>query len=301
VTRSEGWMKKLPLHLRFALLFGISLAIWWRPLIATLVLAANDNEYTHIFLIIPVSAALIFLEWPGLRVEPKPNVRVGSALLLLATLIGALGRWPGFGSSRDLQLSLSMMAVVTWWIGAFVVCFGSRAARLLVFPLCFLYWLVPIPEFALDRMVGLLQLGSAWTARALFAAAGVPVTQSGVLLSIPRLTIEVAKECSSIRSSLMLVVTSMVLAHLFLRSMGRKIFLVLVAIPLSIARNGFRIFTLSMLGLHVDPGFLFGSLHQKGGILFFILAQSAVLALLWLLRWPESLQSREAVFHPTRA
>jgi exosortase len=294
-------MKKLSPHLRFALLFAISLALWWRPLLATLVLAANDNEYTHIFLIIPVSAVLIFLEWPGLRSAPKPGPGAGSALLLLSVSIGALSRWSAFGLSPDLQLSLSMLALVTWWIGAFVFSFGIGAVRVLVFPLCFLYWLVPLPEFALTRMVGLLQLGSAWGARALFAAAGVPVTQSGVLLSIPQLTIEVAKECSSIRSSLMLVVTSMVLAHLFLRSIGRKIFVVLVAIPLSIARNGFRIFTLSMLGLHVDPGFLFGSLHQKGGILFFILALSAVMALLWLLRRTEDRQSQEAVLHPTRA
>jgi exosortase len=294
-------MKKLLPHLAFSLLCAVSLAFWWRPLIATFVLAANDNEYTHIFLIIPISATLIFLEWSGLRVEPKPSVRVGSALLLLAVLIGALGRWPAFSSSRELQLSPSMMAVVTWWVGAFVLCFGSRAARLLAFPLCFLYWLVPIPEFALGMMVSLLQHGSAWAARILFSAAGVPVTQDGVLLSIPQLTIEVAKECSSIRSSLMLVVTSMVLAHLFLRSTGRKILVVLVAIPLSIARNGFRIFTLSMLGMHVDPGFLFGSLHQKGGILFFVLALAVILLLVWLLRQTEDQPSQEAVLHPTGA
>jgi exosortase len=297
-TRSEGWMKKLSPHLRFALLFAISLALWWRPLLATFVLAANDSEYTHIFLIIPVSAALIFLEWRSVQDASKPSVPVGSALLLLAVLIGCFGRFAGHG---DLQLSLSMVALVTWWIATFVFCFGMQVSRLLVFPLCFLYWLVPIPEFALARMVGLLQLGSAWTARALFAAVGVPVAQSGVLLSIPELTIEVAKECSSIRSTLMLVVTSMVLAHLFLRSIGRKIVVVLVAIPLSIARNGFRIFALAMLGIHVDPGFLFGSLHHKGGILFFILALFAVLALLWLLRWTEGTQSQEAAFHPTRA
>jgi hypothetical protein len=56
-----------------------------------------------------------------------------------------------------------------------------------------------------------------------------------------------------------------------------------VAIPLSIAKNGVRIFTIAMLGTHVDPGFLHGTLHRKGGILFFLLALFAVLLLLWLL------------------
>jgi exosortase len=294
-------MTKFSPQLRFALLGAISLAIWWRPLTTTLVLAVNDDQYTHIFLIVPISIALIFLERRSVYSAPETNIPLGSALFLLAALIGCVGR---IGAERLLPyvgLSLNMAALVTWWIAAFVFCFGSRIARRLVFPLCFLYWLVPIPETILSGVVAGLQRSSAWTARELFTAAGVSITQKGVLLYIPQLTIEVAKECSSIRSTLMLVVTSMVLAHLFLRSMSRKILVVLVAIPLSIARNGFRIFALSMLGMHVDPGFLFGSLHHKGGIVFFVLALAALLLLLWLLRWTEEQQSLAPASHLTGA
>ncbi len=81
-----------------------------------------------------------------------------------------------------------------------------------------------------------------------------------IVVSIPGLDIEVAQECSSIRSSLMLVVTTMVLAHLFLRSWWRKVLLIAVAIPLSVAKNGFRIFTIGELGTRVDPSFLSGRL-----------------------------------------
>jgi exosortase/archaeosortase family protein len=55
------------------------------------------------------------------------------------------------------------------------------------------------------------------------------------------------------------------------------------AIPLSIAKNGVRIFTISMLGTRVDPGFLHGNLHRHGGVIFFLLALLAVVLLLWLL------------------
>jgi exosortase len=287
-------MTKLSPHLSFALLSTISLAIWWHPFINTLVLAANDDQYTHIFLIIPVSAGLICLEWRSVDTTPERNVALGAGMLLLAALIAGVGRLEAERESRDVQLSLSMVALVTWWIAAFVFCFGTRIARRLVFPLCFLYWIVPMPESIVSGMVSGLQRSSAWTARELFTAAGVPVTQNGVLLYIPKLTIEVAKECSSIRSTLMLVVTSMVLAHLFLRSISRKMLVVLAAIPLSIARNGFRIFALSMLGIRVDPGFLFGNLHHRGGVVFFILALAAILFLLWLLRWNEDQQALPA-------
>ena len=267
---------------RLALLCAVSVVIGWRPLFSTLTLALHADEYTHLLLIVPISVSLIFAERAALKPASKPAVGFGSALLVIACLVGGYSHWtPGLQS--DTQLSLSMLAIVIWWIGSFVLCCGSRLARLFLFPLCFLFWLIPIPALGLDKIVAIWQQGSAISASLLFSALGVPVTQDGIMLSIPGLSLEVAQECSSLRSSLMLIVTSMVLAHLFLRSFWRKAVVVLVAIPLSIMKNGVRIFTISMLGTRVDPGFLHGNLHHNGGILFFLLALFAVLFLLWLL------------------
>jgi exosortase len=266
----------------FALLFAVSIVMGWRPLLGTFALAMRSGEYTHLLLILPISASLIYAERDALKPRFEPGVGLGSALLALAILIGGCSIWIG-GFASDLQLCFGMLAVVIWWIGSFVFCFGLRVARLFLFPLGFLFWLVPIPQLALDKIVAIWQHGSATSASLLFSAVGVPVAQNGIFLSIPGLTLEVAQECSSLRSSLMLVVTSMVLAHLFLRSFWRKAVVVLVAVPLSIAKNGVRIFTIAMLGTGVDPGFLNGKLHHHGGIAFFLLALVAVLLLLWLL------------------
>ena len=156
-------------------------------------------------------------------------------------------RWKALALSPNERLAVNMLALVVWWIAAFILCFGDRAFRRSLFPLCFLFWLVPFPDFVLNPVVNLLQQGSAAAAHLLFAAVGVPVEQRGVLLHIPGLMVEVARECSSIRSSLMLIVTTMVLAQLLLRSPWRKALVILVAIPLSVAKNGLRIFVIAML------------------------------------------------------
>ncbi len=275
-------MTRMPASGKFALLFAVPLLVGWRPLFATFALALRSSEYTHLFLIVPISAALIYSERGALKSASASGLGLGSTLLVIATLIRGYAHWMD-GSGSDAYLSVSMLAIVIWWIGSFVVCFGLRAARLFLFPLCFLFWLVPAPALILSKVVAVWQQGSAMSASWLFMALGIPVTQDGIMLSIPGLSLEVAQECSSLRSSLMLVVTSMVLAHLFLRSFWRQTAVVLVAIPLSIAKNGVRIFTIAMLGTRVDPGFLHGTLHRKGGILFFLLALFAVLLGLWLL------------------
>jgi exosortase len=280
-------MTRLSPSRQFALLCAASLVIGWQPLLSTFTLALRANEYTHMLLIVPISAALIFSERAVLKPALGPAVGLGSALLVMAILIGGYARWM-LGSPSDTQLALSMLAIVIWWIGSFVLCFGVGMARLFLFPLCFLFWLVPIPAPALSKIIAFWQQGSATSASMLFSALGIPVTQDGIMISIPGLNLEVAQECSSVRSSLMLIVTSMVLAHLFLRSFWRKAAVVLAAIPLSIAKNGFRIFTIAMLGTRVDRGFLHGNLHRHGGILFFLLALFVLLSLLWLLNRGEN-------------
>ena len=80
-----------------------------------------------------------------------------------------------------------MLALVACWSASFALCFGASAFRRAIFPLAFLLWMVPLPEFVLDRIVSLLQLGSAAAAHLLFLAARIQVAQRGLLIHIPGL------------------------------------------------------------------------------------------------------------------
>jgi len=276
----------------FASFCVVSILFWWRPLVRTLHLALTSDAYTHILLILPLSAALVYFDSKhqgsqALRVDPRPSRGIGATLLVLALLLGCYVRWGMATTPDDVRLSLAMFAIVTWWIAAVLFCFGARTLRSFLFPLCLLFLVVPIPEFALNSIVGFLQYQSAVASRIMFRAIGVPATQDGIIVSIPGLDLEIAPECSSIRSSLMLIITTLVLAHLFLRTWWRKALLVVIAIPLSVAKNGLRIFTIGELGTRVDPAFLSGNLHHHGGIIFFGIAVVVLVALLWILHRTE--------------
>jgi exosortase len=278
--------------LGFAVLCVVSIVFWWHPLVATLELALSNDAYTHILLILPMSLALIYMDSNqgdsnGRVVDRRLGARLGASLLALALLVDGYERWRLNSATADVRLTLGMFALVTWWIASVIVCFGSKTFRSFLFPLCFLFLLVPIPGFALSWIVEFLQYQSASASRLMFRAIGVPATQDGIMVYIPNLDIEVARECSSIRSSWMLVVSTMVLAHLFLRSWWRKTLLVALAIPLSVAKNGLRIVTIGELGTRVDPGYLTGNLHHHGGIVFLGVALVVVVALLWILRRTE--------------
>ena len=180
---------------------AISLLIWWHPVFSSLALALRDDQYTHLLLILPVSAALIYLEWKPSEFSADSGMSIGLVLLGAAVGVAVVARLPISALPHDEQLSLNTLALVLWWIGGFIVSFGTRVSRRALFPLCFLFWMVPIPAFLLNPIVRLLQEGSAASAHLLFAVTGVPVAQDGIQLTIPGLTVEVVRERSSIRSA----------------------------------------------------------------------------------------------------
>lgn len=273
---------KLSPPLLFSILSVVSLMVWWSSFISTFALAWRDSQYTHILLILPVSISLIYKEWKSSESSEKSRSTIGSILLVAALVATVIARFHIASLPRDQQLSVNMLALVVWWIGAFIVSFGTRAFQRALFPLSLLFWIVPIPEFLLNPIVRLLQEGSAASARLLSEAAGVPTVQDGTRITIPGLTVEVAAECSSIRSSLMLVVTTMVLAQASLRSAWRKALVIAVAIPLSVGKNGVRIFVLAILTTRVDRSFITGRLHHQGGIIYFLIALAAIISVIWI-------------------
>ena len=277
----ESISKLSPLSL-FSLLTAISLMVWWSPLTSSLGLAVRDSQYTHILLILPLSISLICLEWKSSDSSAGSRSGIGLILLVAALVATVIARSHIASLPHDQQLSANMLALVVWWIGAFIVSFGTRAFQRALFPLCFLFWIVPIPQVVLNPIVRLLQEGSVISTRLLFTLFGVPSTHEGTLITIPGLTDEVAAECGSIRSSLMLVVTTMVLAQILLRSTWRKALVIAVAVPLSVAKNGLRIFVLAMLTTRVNRSYITGRLHHEGGIIYFLIALASIILLIWI-------------------
>jgi exosortase len=269
------------------LLLLVTAAVWWQPLASTLRLALNRDEYTHILLILPISASLIFLERRRLSWDNRPAYALSGLFLFLALLLYVVARWKAQALPEDISLFLSMVAVVICLVAAALLWLGLNNVRVLMFPILFLFLVVPLPQFVVDTLADSLQLWSAYVARIMFLMVGVPVTQDGVTLSIPALDIVVARECSSIRSSSILFLIGMVLGQLFLRSWWRKVLFIACAVPLAALKNGFRIFVITEIATRVDPTFFEGQFHRHGGIVFLALAIAIMLVLLRILQKTE--------------
>ena len=253
----------------FAASVFTSLLIFWAALHRLLHLAWN-SEFSYTPFIPGITTFLVLNRRRSIFREAKPFPLLGSVVVLIGMAASILANVFQSLTPPD-GLCLQMFGIVVIWWGLFISCYGFEAAQKATLPLCLLLFVIPPPERAGGAVVAFLQGESATLSYHLFRIIGVPAIRDGMLISLPQLTIEVAPECSGIRSSISLLIVTLAVADLYVRYPLNKILLVLLVVPLSILKNAVRIVTLSTLALYVDPSFLTGPLHHQGGILFFFI------------------------------
>ncbi len=247
----------------------------------TLVLASDT--FSQIPLIPLVSLFFIYLNRRVVFSDLSFGWVLGASLITPGALAVATARFNMWQLILPNQVSLFTFGIVLIWIGAFALFLGTRAFRAACFPLLFLVFTIPIPEPLLSNLIAWLQNGSADVAEEFFRLGGVPYLRKDLVFDLPGVAIQVAEECSGIRSTLALLVTAVLASHLFLKTTWKRILLCLAVIPLAILKNGLRIMTLSALAVYVNPGFLHGNLHHHGGVVFFVLALVPLgLLMIWL-------------------
>ena len=272
-------------HLLFLLLTLLAVLMGYTPLRDLLRLTDHKEYYSHILLIPLVSGFFFYTGRKAIFSNLKYSSTIGVPVILCGILLYLLGWDKGYQLNQDDYSSLMTFSVILFWIGGFVLVYGTNAFREAMFPILFLVFTIPIPSVLMEKTISALLAGSTVATDILFKLTGIPYLKEGAVFHLPGMSIEVAKECSGIRSSLGLFITAVLAGHLFLKTFQKKVVLALLVFPITVLKNGFRIVTLSSLAVYVDEKFLTQSfLHHSGGFLFYIPALLLLGIVMWWLR-----------------
>jgi exosortase C (VPDSG-CTERM-specific) len=270
---------------RFLIFIVLLAAAFTRPLV-TLFTTAIDNDLNSYIILVPfVAAYFLFLNRHQLTTQAETSP-AWAALPVVAGVAALVFFWTtgGSGISLNNRTAVIMCSFVCFvWAGGFLL-MGHQWMRSAAFSMLFLAFLIPLPDQVVDWMETSLQSASASAANMFFALSGTPALKTGNVLELPGITIQVAQECSGIRSTWVLFITSLLAAQLFLVRPLSRLALAAAVIPLGILRNGFRIMVIGLLCVHVDPDMIHSVIHRRGGPIFFILSLGPLLVLLWILR-----------------
>jgi len=217
-----------------------------------------------------IIAAALWLVWQSrekLKVTTiSPAPVVGWTTLLAGLVLMFLGRTQGV-------LPAEVISVIPVIIGCVLVSVGWPMLRVLAFPIGFLFFAVPAPDWAIDAAtVPLKVFISDLVTRELYAA-GYPIAQNGVMIMIGSYQVLVKDACSGMNSIFALSAIGVFYAYAFRwENKLRSILLLAAIIPVTIAANFIRVIALVLIAYYGGVDLLESTLHDLTGIGLFVVA-----------------------------
>lgn len=261
-------------------------------------LASSSDLYSHVLLIPLVSA---YLAWDRSRQIEIPHSSPRPLLALLPVSLGAasliaffqLDAAPQDPAQIENYLAYSIFAYVCFLIAATLIAFGIKTIRAQIFPILFLALITPFPVPIREGIQSFFQHTSAELSYWGIKMAGIPIYRMGLIFDMPTIDMEVAPQCSGLRSSLVLFITSLVASFLFLKTPWKRAVFVSLFIPIGIIRNAIRITVLAWQCYYIDPALIDGWFHKHGGQPLFAITLIPLFIVLWLFRRSENNKNKD--------
>jgi exosortase B len=217
-----------------------------------------------------IIAAALWLVWQSREklkataVSPAPMA--GWAVLLSGLVLMFLARTQGV-------LTVEAFSAIPVIVGCVLSLAGWTVLRVLAFPIFFLFFAVPMPDWLIDTATVPLKVFISDVVTQVLYAAGYPVAQNGVMIMIGSYQLMVKDACSGMNSIFALSAIGVFYVYAFRSATKIRGLLLLAAIvPITIVANFIRVLALVLMAYYGGIDALEGTLHDLTGIGLFVVA-----------------------------
>lgn len=276
--REVNPMKQLKMVLLSFLV--IALTILYLPVIVPLFKQwMNDPNYRHGLLVPVISGIMIYRRRKDMAdIDILPAALPGTALIILSSVLLVAG-------TAGSELFTARLSLPIMIIGLSLFLAGKRFTETILFPLLFLFLMIPLPYIIFYKLTFPLQILSARLSSGMLSLIGINVIRRGNILILPNYTLEVVAACSGLRSLMTMFTLSVIMAALLSISFPRKTILVLLSIPAAIAANTIRLVTIALGATFVGAEFAGGTMHNISGLVVFGVGFAFLLIAAGVLKW----------------
>ncbi len=234
----------------------------------------RSETFAHAFLVPPIAIWLAWrrrVELAVTAIKPVPWLLGVVALVCAMWLVGDI-------ASVNAATQFMLVSLVVVSVPAVA---GWAVARVLMFPLLFLYFAVPMGEFLVPVM---MSMTADFTVAAL-RFTGVPVYREGLQFVIPSGSWSVVEACSGVRYLIASFMVGTLFAYLNYRTIKRRLLFVLASIAVPVVANWLRAYMIVMLGHLSGNEIAVGADHLVYGWVFF----GVVIGIMFFIgaRWTE--------------
>jgi hypothetical protein len=197
----------------------------------------------------------------------KQRVQSGSLWGLASVVLGCLFYLAAYRTLQP-RVAVGGLPFIIW--GSVLYLWGWQVAKILAFPLFFIWIAIPLPTF--QQATTHLQLLATSIAHHGSNLLGVQTyTQGTMVLPVEGdwKPLSIAHGCSGIRSLMALLMISAAWAYVAKFALWKKVVLFFSAIPLAIIGNALRIISIFMIAEHGDQQWATTTWHDWSGLLLF--------------------------------
>jgi len=253
-------MKLKTIAVPLAIVAFLALLYW--PIFRWLVQSWLSNPYyTHGFLVPLVSGFFVWTKRHELK-RREPSI-IGAFVLALGALVYILG----FVWDMRFLSSFSLLIVLSGLILSF---YGTKVTRSMVFPLCFLIFMIPLPF--LQEIGFSLQSISVHSSAWLLGVTGLPITAVGPEIHLGDSVFTIGLACSGINTLIALLALTAVYAYLLGGGDDKKVLLFIIAFPIAILANILRVTAIILVANYYGTDLATGLFHDFSSLLFFVIA-----------------------------
>lgn len=251
--------------LRVSILLALFMGAYYVPLKSLVHVWWENEDYSYGFLI-PIAAA--YLLWEKRKTFAEIPIRTSWRLLPILVLFILISLYGILGSSGYVSMA-SIPVLIILFTG---FCFGIESVKKLALPLGFLFLMVPVPP-VIEGMIGVyLKAVSSRMGGAFIGFFDIPVHVSGNIIDLGVTQLQVVDACSGMRYIFPLLALGILYAYFFERVVWKRLFCVLVTIPLGILFNALRIGITGILTNLFGPKVSEGFFHDFSGWVIFLFA-----------------------------
>lgn len=244
----------------------LAATFWWTFQAMVVRWEQENSYYSHGWLILPISAWLVYRNRKKLAACPRQPELLGLAILIPSLVLHLLGAaWRvGFFSGFAF---LGTLTGLLWTL------FGRQFVRALAFPLAFLVFMIPLPELLVETVSFRMKLMAAWAATNIVNALGLTAVRDGSYITIAKGTLIVDDVCSGLKYLISLLAFGAIYANLSSVRGWRKWALFLMSIPVAYIANVARVTLMVFVGHwwgidHVEKWYF----HDFFGFALFVVA-----------------------------
>ncbi len=242
----------------------------------------TDDNYSHGFLILPISFWLVWRKRETLRSIPLESSKWGLVAIIGALLMYLLG-------TAGMEYFTVRVSFVLLLFGITLYLAGARLVREIWFAFFFLLFMIPVPYVIYYSATFPLQLIGSKVAAGVLGVIGIPHLRQGNVIHLPdNYSLEVAEACSGLRSLVTLIALGALLAYLTQNKLWKALLLFAATVPIAIAANIFRICVTAIGAYGISREVAEGTIHELSGTIVFIFSLICLLILSSLLRTGES-------------